>query len=99
MEKEMCKVQFVERFDDYYEFKQDNIILNTIRIALLNEYDQIKMIPFDIQVSGEKGFRVRPYSLKGNFLIMYECIMDAYKVTVLAEKFHLREKEVEVKNC
>ena len=86
--KEPCKVQFMKMFEDYYEFKQENVILNTIRVALIGDDKQFKrIIPFDIQVAGEKGFRVRPCLSKGKFLITYECIMDAYKISIPANEF------------
>lgn len=86
--KELCRVHFMKIFEDYYEFKQENVILNTIRVALLDDNNQFKeMIPFDIQVAGKNGFRVRPCFSKGKLLIMYECVMDAYKVTIPANEF------------
>ena len=82
--KELCKVQFMKTFEDYYDFKQKNIILNSIRVATLDDDDKHfkKIIPFDIQVAGENGFRIRPCFSKGKFLVMYECMMKAYKVTI-----------------
>lgn len=94
IKKELCKIQYTKIFEDYYEFEQNNIILNTIRVALLGDDNQFKkLIPFDIQVAGENGFRVRPYVFKGKFIIMYECYMDAYKVTIPANAFpyHMNE--------
>ena len=86
--KELCKIQYTKIFEDYYEFKQKNVILNTIRVALLGDDNQLKkLIPFDIQVVGEEGFRVRPCVFKGKFIIMYECYMDAYKVEIPADAF------------
>lgn len=64
--KELCKVQFMKTFEDYYDFKQKNIILNSIRVATLDDDDKHfkKIIPFDIQVAGENGFRIRPCFFK-----------------------------------
>ena len=42
------------------------------------------MIPFDIQMVGKNGFRIRPYSLEGKFLVMYECMIEVWKVIVPA---------------
>ncbi len=94
IKKELCKIQYTKIFEDYYEFEQKNIILNTIRVALLGDDNQFKkLIPFDIQVAGEEGFRVRPCVFKGKFIIMYECYMDAYKVKIPANAFpyHMNE--------
>lgn len=87
--KELCKVQFMKTFEDYYDFKQKNIILNSIRVATLDDDDKHfkKIIPFDIQVAGENGFRIRPCFSKGKFLVMYECMMKAYKVTIPPNAF------------
>lgn len=87
--KELCKVQFMKTFEDYYDFKQKNIILNSIRVATLDDDDKHfkKIIPFDIQVAGENGFRIRPCFSKGKFLVMYECMMKAYKVTIPSNAF------------
>lgn len=91
--KELCKVQFMKTFEDYYDFEQKNIILNSIRVAVLYDDEHFKKIPFDIQVAGENGFRVRPCFSKGKFLVMYECMMEAYKVTIPANAFpyHMNE--------
>lgn len=73
--KELCKTQFMKTFEDYYDFEQKNIILNSIRVALLDDDKHfIKIILFDIQVAGENGFRIRPCFSKGKFLVMYECM-------------------------
>ena len=87
--KELCKVQFMKTFEDYYDFKQKNIILNSIRVATLDDDDKHfkKIIPFDVQVAGENGFRIRPCFSKGKFLVMYECMMKAYKVTIPSNAF------------
>lgn len=87
--KELCKVQFMKTFEDYYDFKQKNIILNSIRVATLDDDDKHfkKIIPFDIQVAGENGFRIRPCFSKGKFLVIYECMMKAYKVTIPSNAF------------
>lgn len=69
MDKELCKVQFIKTFEDYYDFKQKNIILNSIRVAALDDDKHFKgNIPFDIQVAGENGFRVRPCFQEESFL-------------------------------
>ena len=61
----------------YYDFEQRNIILDSIRVATLDDDHNLKeVIPFDIQVAGENGFRVRPCFSKGKFLIMYEYVME-----------------------
>jgi len=87
--KELCKVQFMKTFEDsYYDLEQKNIILDSIRVATLdNDKHLKKIIPFDIQVAGENGFRVRPCFSKGKFLVMYECMMKAYKVTIPSNAF------------
>lgn len=46
-----------------------------------------KIIPFDIQVADENVFRIRPCFSKGKFLVMYECMMKAYKVTIPSNAF------------
>lgn len=47
--KELCKVQFIKTFEDYYDFKQNNIILNSIRVAVLDDDKHFKKnISFDI---------------------------------------------------
>lgn len=92
--KELCKVQFIKTFEDYYDFKQNNIILNSIRVAVLDDDKHFKKnISFDIQVAGENGFRVRPCFSKGKFLIMYEYMVEAYKITIPANAFpyHMNE--------
>ena len=63
--KELCRVKFMKTFEDYYNFEQKNIILNSIRVAVLYDDKHFKNIPFDIQVAGENGFRVKPYFSKG----------------------------------
>lgn len=87
--KELCKVQFMKAFEDsYYDLEQKNIILDSIRVAVLDDDKHFeKNIPFDIQVAGENGFRVRPCFSKGKFLIMYEYVTEAYKVTIPANAF------------
>lgn len=84
--KELCKVQFMKAFEDScYDLEQKNIILDSIRVTTLDDDKHFKkIIPFDIQVAGENGFRVRPCFSKGKFIIMYECYMDAYKVAIPA---------------
>lgn len=93
--KELCKVQFMKAFEDsYYDLEQKNIILDSIRVVILDDEQHLKkMIPFDIQVAGENGFRVRPCFSKGKFLVMYECMIKAYKVTIPANAFpyHMNE--------
>lgn len=70
--KELCKVQFMKTFENHYDFERKNIILNSIRVAILDSDKHFKeMIPFDIQMVGKNGFRIRPYSLEGKFLVMY----------------------------
>lgn len=87
--KELCRVKFMKMFEDsYYDLEQKNIILNSIRVATLDDEQHLeKMIPFDIQVAGENGFRVKPCFSKGKFLIMYEHVVEAYKVTIPANAF------------
>lgn len=93
--KELCKVQFMKAFEDsYYDLEQKNIILDSIRVATLDDDQHLKqVIPFDIQVAGENGFCVRPCFSKGKFLIMYEYMVEAYKVTIPANAFpyHMNE--------
>ena len=93
--KELCKVQFMKAFEDsYYDLEQKNIILDSIRVASLDDDKHLKkIIPFDIQVAGENGFRVRPCFSKGKFLIMYEYVTEAYKVTIPTNAFpyHMNE--------
>ena len=94
--KELCRVQFMKTFEDYYDFEQKNIILDSIRVATLdddNDKHFKKNIPFDIQAAGENGFRIRPCFSKGKFLVMYECMMKAYKVTIPANAipYHMNE--------
>lgn len=93
--KELCKVQFMKAFEDsYYDLEQKNIILDSIRVATLDDDQHLKkIIPFDIQVAGENGFRVRPCFSKGKFLIMYEYVMEVYKVIIPANAFpyHMNE--------
>lgn len=76
--KELCRVKFMKIFENgYYDFEQRNIILDSIRVATLDDDHNLKeVIPFDIQVAGENGFRVRPCFSKGRFLIMYEYVME-----------------------
>lgn len=87
--KELCKVQFMKVFEDsYYDLEQKNIILDSIRVATLDDDKHFKkIIPFDIQVAGENGFRIRPCFSKGKFLVMYECMMKAYKATIPSNAF------------
>ncbi len=91
--KELCRVKFMKTFEDYYNFEQKNIILNSIRVAVLYDDKHFKNIPFDIQVAGENGFRVKPYFSKGKFFIMYDYVVEAYKVTIPANAFpyHMNE--------
>lgn len=93
--KELCKVQFMKAFEDScYDLEQKNIILDSIRVATLDDDKHFKkIISFDIQVAGENGFRIRPCFSKGKFLVMYECMMKAYKVTIPANAFpyHMNE--------
>lgn len=93
--KELCRVKFMKMFEDsYYDLEQKNIILNSIRVVILDDNQHLKkMIPFDIQVAGENRFRVRPCFSKGKFLVMYECMIKAYKVTIPANAFpyHMNE--------
>jgi hypothetical protein len=93
--KELCKVQFMEAFEDScYDLEQKNIILDSIRVATLDDDKHFKKnIPFEIQVAGENGFRIRPCFSKGKFLIMYEYVVEAYKVTIPANAFpyHMNE--------
>lgn len=51
--------------------------------AIRNAYKNVK----DIQVAGENGFRIRPCLSKGKFLVMYECMMKAYKVIIPSNAF------------
>ena len=87
--KELCRVKFMKMFEDsYYDLEQKNIILDSIRVVILDDDQHLKkMTPFDIQVAGENGFRVRPCFSKGKFLVMYECMIKAYKVTIPANAF------------
>lgn len=87
--KELCRVKFMKIFENsYYDFEQRNIILDSIRVATLDDDQHLKkVIPFDIQVAGEDGFRVRPCFSKGKFLIMYEYVVEAYKVTIPSNVF------------
>ena len=93
--KELCRVKFMKMFEDScYDLEQKNIILDSIRVATLDDDHHLKkMIPFDIQIAGENGFRVRPCFSKGKFLVMYECMIKAYKVTIPANAFpyHMNE--------
>ena len=83
--KELCKVHFMKTCEDHYDFWQKNIILNSIRVAVLYDDKHFKKIPFDIQVAVENGFRVKPCFSRGKFLVMYECMMEAYKATISYE--------------
>lgn len=87
--KELCKVQFMKAFEgSYYDLEQKNIILDSIRVVTLDDDKHLKkIIPFDIQVAGENGFRIRPCLSKGKFLVMYECMMKAYKVIIPSNAF------------
>ena len=93
--KELCRVKFMKMFEDsYYDLEQKNIILDSIRVVILDDDQHLKKrIPFDIQVAGENGFRVRPCFSKGKFLVTYECMIKAYKVTIPANAFpyHMNE--------
>lgn len=40
--KELCKIQFIKTFEDYYDFEQKNIILDSIMVATLDDDQHLK---------------------------------------------------------
>ena len=73
----MIKHYITDIFEDYFYFGHKNIILDSIRVILLDDNGQFKsFIPFDIQVAGENAFRIVPSISDGKFSAMYEYIGD-----------------------
>ena len=58
MEKELCKVPCIKYFEDsnfIFKYNNDDIILNSIKVAILNEDNCFdKYIPFDISVGAQE---------------------------------------------
>lgn len=65
------KITFIAQFENYYDLKQENIILNSIRVTMNTlEYN----IPFDILIAGENVFRIIPSVAGEKFFVKYEYI-------------------------
>lgn len=65
------KITYITQFENYYDLKQENIILNSIRVTI-NTLEH--NIPFDILVAGDNAFRIVPSILSERCFIKYEYI-------------------------
>ena len=65
------KITHIEQFENYYDLKQENIILNSIRVKTATLKHNIC---FDILVAGENAFRIIPSMLGERCFIKYEYI-------------------------
>lgn len=63
------KITYITQFENYYDLKQENIILNSIRVTI-NTLEH--NIPFDILVAGDNAFRIIPSILGERCFIKYE---------------------------
>lgn len=71
----MIKHYISDNFDDDFYFEHKNVILDSVRVILLDDNGQFKsFIPFDIQVAGDNAFRIVPSILDGEFSAMYDYI-------------------------
>lgn len=48
------KIIYITQFENYYDLKQENIILNSIRVTT----HTLKNISFDILVASDNAFRI-----------------------------------------
>lgn len=90
MEKELCKVPCIKYFEDsnfISKYNNDDIILNSIKVAILNEDNCFdKYIPFDISVGGEGECLIKPAYSRGKFVITYERFAYVNKITIPANQ-------------
>ena len=90
MEKELCKVPCIKYFeDDRFILKyseNENIILNSIKVARLNEDNTLNaFIAFDISVRSDECI-IKPCLTYGKFIIMYERYVYANKVIIKSDQ-------------
>lgn len=64
------KITYIAQFENYYDLKQKNIILNSIRVTM----HTLKNIPFDILVAGDNAFCIVPSISDEKFFVKYEYI-------------------------
>ena len=64
------KITYIAQFENYYDLKQKNIILNSIRVTT----HTLKNIPFDILVAGDNAFRIVPSISDEKFFVKYKYI-------------------------
>lgn len=64
------KIIYIAQFENYYDLKQKDIILNSIRVTT----HTLKNIPFDILVAGDNAFRIVPSISDEKFFVKYEYI-------------------------
>ncbi len=64
------KITYIAQFENYYDLKQKDIILNSIRVIT----HTLKKIPFDILVAGDNAFRIVPSISDEKFFVKYEYI-------------------------
>ena len=90
MEKELCKVPCIKYFeDDRFILKyseNENIILNSIKVARLNEDNTLNaFIAFDISVRSDECI-IKPCLTLGKFVVMYERFAYANKVIIKSDQ-------------
>lgn len=86
--KEITKIlerhYFSGRFFDIHE---EDIILNTIKVYEIRDGELSKQIPYDIQVVGEKGYRIIPASPNFEFFVAYYRLVKVMKIEIKSDDY------------
>ena len=95
MKKELVKVyKTIEFVGDSFILKDKDIILNSIRIQKNNDCTIKEYVCFDIQVGGKNEYQIVINNLPGTYIIVYECVVEGYKLEISAIEYDKFEKEV-----
>ena len=83
MRKELIKIFKTKNFvGDSFILKDEDIILNSIRIYKNNDCTVKEYVCFYVQVGGENEYRIIISNIPGTYIIAYECIMEGYKMDI-----------------
>ena len=94
MRKELVKVCKAKEFvGDSFILKDKDIILNSIRIYKNNDGTVKEYVCFDIQVGGDTEYQIIINNLPGTYIIVYECVVEGYKLEISAIEYDKFEKK------
>ena len=85
MEKteDLVRIPRMEFFNGaYFDLHKKNIILDSIRVLEVIDSCFGNAVPFDIKVAGKEAFRIIPSSPRNKFLMKYDYLESATKITI-----------------